>query len=262
MTNARAALGHVTNLNGDLRTRGRWTALLCWPVFLFVEAACAGEDQPQASTDAHEQLPRPDAGAAGTPAAPNQIGGQSSPSCSINEAYINDRKSCQIDNDCDWIGYHPSCCDTKAIVGIARRNLDAAKTCAKDEAPRCNCTETAPERAEDGRVVSDLSTSVEVSCVAHRCVSSVGQRQCGKNKVCIETEICVEKMRLPGAMIPLDAGLGENAARSYECVTNPCPGVLSCECAQVACEVSGEPSRKCELERSGSADIACVTYND
>lgn len=246
MANARSALGRTR----DRLPTAHGVTIFCW-AWLSV-AGCGGGDGHPAYTGVAVPS-EPDARTQ-----PSQIDSPNA-RCRIDERYLADYKQCAVDTDCELIAYHPTCCTTRKLAGIARRDHETVTACLAAERPRCACDEE-PERAEDGRVASADATTVIAQCVAGRCMSHVDMRDCGRNKVCAPTELCVVYGNVPGSPLEEDAGPGENVLVSYQCEPNPCSGELSCDCAQDVCAQRDDALRKCELERSSDADIACVPY--
>lgn len=181
--------------------------------------------------------------------------------CRFDLAFLTARKTCSTDDDCTLFDYQPSCCPTDVrVVGIARFELDEAEACA--EAQRtCGCDkEPLPDRAEDGRVVNELSTVV-ARCIAGQCTSRVTQRECGNSHICEPGELCVSYENVAGGLPP-DPDSKDNAILTYRCEPDPCHDRLDCSCAKALCDARDDVPRKCEIKRSADADVVCAAAKE
>jgi hypothetical protein len=186
------------------------------------------------------------------------------PPCTVDRAYLDEHKACAVDTDCALLEYRPTCCENTALIAVTETSVESVRSCADPDKRVCQCT-TLPTRAEDGRALPpDRTAAISARCVEHKCQSRVERRNCGTSKQCRSDDVCIAYRNVQGepALSDADAGSADNPLISYLCVPNPCSGSLNCECAQVACDVPGHASRKCEIEHSTDSDVACAAHRE
>lgn len=193
---------------------------------------------------------------------PDEDAGVEAARCTIDEAYIGRHKACREDDDCAVFSYRQACCTQPHVVGISADSLEEAEACRAPSERRCGaCDDNAlPNRAEDERVVSEVSLAVAL-CIDGRCQSRVASRACGASRRCGPKEICVSYENVIGG-IPPDPDSKDNALVTFRCVPNPCgTKPLSCECIQPVCDVRNDTTRQCEVKRNFDTDVHCSAYD-
>lgn len=172
--------------------------------------------------------------------------------CVVNEEFLDKRKACNSDADCELLTYQATCCNDLLVAGIAAEHLEEALACWK---PICACKPGLP-RTEDGRAVAETTNPPSVQCIDQLCMSRVAERQCGTKRVCTPDEICVTYENVPGGFPP-DPDSGDNMYLTFRCEPNPCPDRLDCACARPLCDARNDVLRTCEIKNNEESDLTC-----
>jgi hypothetical protein len=161
--------------------------------------------------------------------------------------YRSEFKACASDDDCEVVGVQYGCLEQRGVYAVAKADREEFDRCLpRVEALKACRFKPAPERAEDGRVVSADLHDVRARCIAGSCTARVEERACGSAELeCTGTQLCVSYLDTMGVT-------------QFRCMNNQCgEQTLDCECAGSLCGMIGDTMRECAIDQIDTADVYC-----